>query len=655
MPQKPELFKPMPFIQSTLNALLFVLPLALRAPASENQTSISALKKMSLEELMDVDVTLVSKQSEKLNAVASAVQVITQDAIRRSGATNLPEALRLASNLQVAQLDGREWAISARGFNNTAANKLLVMIDGRTVYTPLYSGVFWDAQSVFLEDVERIEVVSGPGGTLWGSNAVNGVIHVVTARADSTQGAYIATGVGTYQRDFIHARYGGKADPRTAFRVYSQHQNRNGVTLRDGTESQSPSRFSQAGFRVDRQQTDRDQVTVQGDLYDGAYGTPHLAGTAIMGQNLMGIWNRTFSSESDLQVQVYFDHTWRKSTLSPTLVFRDDLKTYDFDLHHRFPLIGRQSVLWGAGYRLMQNHVGNFMPLAFLPASKDMHRFNGFVQDEITLVPDQLKATLGTKVEHEGYSGFNLQPAAKVAWTPTDKQVLWGSVSRAVRTPSRIDVEFYAPEPPVTPGTLKYAGSPEFESEKMIAYELGYRLQPIEAVSFSAATFYNRYDDLRSTELPNPSNLTVEFRNGLEGDSRGIELSAQVQALSWWQLRGGYTYLEKDLWEKPGHTDFTKPRGEWIDPAYQMSLQSMMDLPVGFQVNAFGYYVDRLPGPGVPKRFAYDASLVWRYRNIEASAHGRNLADDHDPEFRTADNRGLNIPRSVYGKLSFRL
>lgn len=613
------------------------------------------LKRMSLEELMDIEVTLVSRHAEKLSEAASAVQVITQEDIRRSGASTLPEALRLASNLQVAQVDGREWAISARGFNNTAANKLLVMIDGRTVYTPLYSGVFWDAQHVLLEDVDRIEVVSGPGGTLWGSNAVNGVINIVTKDAKSSQGGYFATGAGTYLHDFIQGRFGDRVGQNAFFRVYSQRIQRNSTVLANGRDAKNGSGLAQGGFRMDWQRSDSDRLTVQGDLYDGAYRQGAAGKTSLTGQDVIGRWNHTFSPESELQAQAYFDRTWRKSTLAPGFDFTSEVKTYDFDLHHRFPLGQRQNIIWGAGYRLMQDDIGNFAFLAFLPARKDLQRFNAFAQDEIALVPKRLKLILGSKLEHEDYSGWNVQPAGRAAWTPDDRQTVWGAVSRAVRTPSRIDVEFYAPQPPVAPGTLKFAGSPEFESENLIAYELGYRIQPLEAISLSLAAFYNRYDDMRSVELPNPANLTVEFRNGLEGDSRGAELSGRFQATHWWKVHAGYTYLEKDIWEKAGHKDFTNPRGEWNDPAHQASLQSFMDLPAGFQLNVSAYYVDDLPLPAVHSRFTYDAGIVWLYRNLEFSVHGRNLADDQDPEFLPKDRVVQEVPRSVSGRLAWRL
>lgn len=626
--------------------------------------SPDVLKQMSLEELMDIEVTLVSKHSEKLSAAPSAVQVITRDEILRSGAMSLPEALKLASNLQVAQLDGKEWVIGARGFNNTAANKLLVMIDGRTVYTPLYSGVFWESQHVLLEDVERIEVVSGPGGTLWGSNAVNGIINVVTRSADQTQGSFGAVGAGTYFEDFVLARFGRKIGPGAFARVYGQTLNRKPTVFPDGGKAKNASGLFQGGFRLDWSRTEADRLTLQGDVYEAAFGETATGKAEVAGQNILGRWTRTFSPASDLQVQAYFDRTRRKNILGPGFVFSDEMKTSDLEFHHRFPLGMRNSVLWGLGYRLMQDDVGNMQLVAFLPARKDLHRFNAFLQDEIILL-STVKLTLGSKLEHEPYSrrggdffsGFNVQPSARMAWTPSDRNTVWAAVSRAVRTPSRIDVELYAPLPPVPPGIPKFAGSPHFKSETVLAYEVGHRIQPFDALSLSWAAFYNRYDDLRSTELPYlaEGDPTVEFRNGLEGDSRGLEVTSRFRPFARWTLQAGYTYFEKDLWEKSGHTDFTDPRGEWNDPAHQFTFLTLLDMPWGFQGNAGGRYASSLPKPALAARFSYDAGLTWTQGSLAITVAGRNLADDHDPEFAIKDRAVQDIPRSVYGKIAWRM
>jgi iron complex outermembrane receptor protein len=638
---------------SALAAIAF----ASGAPFGREAASFSSseMKKLSLEELMDIEIISVSKRPENLSEAASAVQVITREDIRRSGATSLPEALRLAPNLQVARLNAREWAISARGFNATFANKLLVMIDGRTVYTPLYSGVFWDAQHVLLEDVDRIEVISGPGGTLWGSNAVNGVINIVTRRAGETQGLYLAGGGGTLLRDFAEGRSGGKAGERAFYRVYGKHADREGLVGVDGKQARNPSALSQGGFRMDWQASDADQVMAQADLYESDFQAPGPGETDLNGQDVLANWTHAFSPESDLQAQFYFDRTWRKAAFTPAIAFTDELRTWDFDFHHRFPLGGFQNVMWGAGYRWMQDEAGNFPIFAFLPARKDLRRFNAFAQDELAFFSRKLKLTLGSKLEHEEYSGFNLQPSGRIAWSPDGRQTLWGAVSRAVRTPSRIDVEFFAPTPPYAgPPPPHYAGGPDFGPEGLLACELGYRVRPAPSLSVSLSAFYNQYDGLRSLEVADSAAKALEFRNGLQADSRGAELAADFQAARWWKLRGGYTYLESDVWQKAGHADLTLPHGQWNDPAHQFSVQSMLDLPAGFEANLAGYYVSSLPDPHVQPRVNYSAGIVWRYRAVAVSVYGRDLADDQDPEYGTGPNRE-EIPRSFSGEVAWRL
>jgi iron complex outermembrane receptor protein len=631
---------------SSIGFAFAILASSAFAQTSETNSSASALKKLSLEELMDIEVTSVSRSPEKLFDAASAVQVITGEDVRHSGATSLAEALRLASNLDVAQVNSHDWAISARGFNNTVANKLLVMIDGRTVYTPLYAGVFWDVQNVLLEDLDRIEVVSGPGGTLWGENAVNGVINIITKNAKDTQGTYLSGAGGSLLQDFGAARYGGSVGTNLFYRVYGQRFDRNSTVFPNGQDAADRSDMSQGGFRMDWYPSDANTLTLQGDAY-GGNEQDQPADTAVDGQNVLGRWTHTFSSESDLQVQIYFDRTWRRIPGT----FAEDLKTYDFDFQHRFRLGERQSVVWGAGYRLMQDELKNSPALAFLPPDRNLQLFSGFLQDEITLIPERLKFTAGTKVEHNDFSGVEVQPGGRIAWTPDARETIWGAISRAVRSPSRIDTDFFVPPPPVAPGTPVLAGGPNFDSEKVIAYELGYRLRPVERLSLSLATFFNQYDDLRTLEQTGPT--TFQFVNGLRGESWGVELSGDFRVTDWWRLRGGYTYLHEHIWQQPGHTDINQAQAEGDDPQNQFLLQSIMDLPYHFQFDAVARYVDTLPSPNVPSYFTFDLRLAWQFKKLEVSVVGQNLWDAQHPEFGAAAMR-QEIPRSIYGEVTFR-
>ena len=619
------------------------------SPAVTNDVkeSISRLKKMSLDELFQQKVTIVSRTPEKLTQAPSAVQVITGDDIQRSGATTLPEALRLASNLQVAQTSSRDWAISARGFNQPGglSDKLLVMIDGRSIYTPLFAGVFWDVQNVLLADIDRIEVVSGPGGSLWGANAVNGVINIVTKSARDTQGTYIAGSGGSFLQDFGAFRYGDHLGTNLFFRVYGQRFDHDSALAANAHDATNSWDMTQGGFRMDWLPQDVNTITLQGDVYSGTEQS-FPKNTTVDGENMLGRWTHVFSEDSDLSVQSYFDRTWRDIPGT----FGEDLKTYDFDFQHRLPLGSRQSILWGFDYRLQQDDVKNVAPgpVAFYPPKFNMQLFSGFAQDEITLVRDRLKLTLGTKLEHNDFSGLEVQPSGRLAWTPDDRQTVWAAISRAVRSPSRIDRDYHIPATP----PFFVNGGLNINSEKLLAYELGYRVQPSRRLSFSLATFFNQYDDVRSLEA-DPATGTFKIENGLGGQSIGAELSGSFQAADWWRLRAGCTFLRDRVWQKPGHVDFNNARGELNDPRNQVMLQSIMNLPANFQFDLTGRYVDTLPAPNVPAYFACDARLAWQFKNhLEFSLVGQNLVGKH-AEFGPAATR-QEIPRSVYGKVTWR-
>src|SRR5438477_9112458 len=536
----------------TLGLVCFVRPGFAQQPDSAGQRpdsslSAEALKKLSIEQLMNLQVTSVSKRPERLSQTASAIQVITQQDIRRSGASSLAEALRLATNLQVAQVDSRQWAISARGFNSTAANKLLVLIDGRTVYTPLFSGVFWDVQEVPLQDIDRIEVISGPGATLWGANAVNGVINVITKDAKDTQGFLLSGGGGTEQHGFGTVRYGAALGSHVRARIYGRGFDRDATALPSGQDAADDWHLGQGGFRMDWEASSASRVTLQGDLYDGRIAQDSGGDIAVSGGNVIAKWSHTLSERSSLAAHLYCDRTHRDIPG----VFGEDLDTYDVDLQHSARLGARHAVVWGLGYRLINDRVVNSSSVAFLPSHVARQWFTGFVQDEIALVPNRLQVALGTKIEHNDYTGFEIQPSGRLNWTLGPSATLWTAVSRAVRTPSRIDRELFVPAQP--PYFL--AGGPDFHSEEELAYEVGYRHQA-GALSLSLATFYSRYHGLRSLEqdsAPAPTPLVIA--NGQDGESFGAELAATYRFSDRWRLRGGYTDLRVHIWPNPGSTD----------------------------------------------------------------------------------------------------
>ena len=628
------------------------------------------MKKMSVEELMDIEVTSVSKRPEKLSDTASAIQVVTGEDVRRSGASSIPEALRLAGNLHVAQKGSHNWAISARGFNTDSANKLLVLMDGRSVYTPLFSGVFWDVQDYLLEDIDRIEVISGPGGTLWGENAVNGVINIISKSAKETQGVYVEAGGGSELRGFGGLRYGGTLESNVFFRVYGKYFDRDNAVFPDGNDASDSWHMGRGGFRIDAEPSSQSTFTLQGDFYSGDENLSTGGHAGVSGGNIIGRWSHTLSEDSDLSLQLYYDRTHLNDPIpanayAPAGTLIQNLDTYDLDFQHRFALGEHNHMVWGLGYRFTHDVVKNAPALAFVPPTLDQNLFSGFVQDEIILVKS-LTLALGTKLEHNDYTGFGCEPGARLAWTPTERQTIWAAVSRAIRAPSRVDRDIRLPTPAFSPlvDNLLIGGA-GFKSETVIAYELGYRARLGSKVSASISTFYNDYDDVRSTSLAPPPavfRLPLFYENNLEAQTHGIEFSANYQVCDWWRLRGGYDLLKEQVWVKSGRTDFNNALNETADPQHQFSIRSAMDLPQHIELDAGLRWVDsfRFNNNGtpatVPDYFELDVRLSWHpTKNLEFSVVGQNLLQNHHLEYVIASpNPREEIQRSVYVKAAWR-
>jgi iron complex outermembrane receptor protein len=634
-------------------ALLLLLTSANRAMAQTAEPTsgdIGALKKLAFEELFNIEITTVSRRPERLVDAASAIQIITSEEIRRSGASSLPEALRLATNLQVAQINSYNWAISARGFNAVTADKLLVLIDGRTVYTPLFSGVFWDAQHVMLEDVERIEVISGPGATLWGANAVNGVINIITKSSRDTQGGLVSAGAGSFLKGFGNGRYGGKIGDDLYYRVYGMGFGRGNTFSGSGQDGTDDWQLGQGGFRADLTPASGARVSVQGNFYGGDLGLPTARDFPIDGQNLLGRWTNPLKDDGEVSIQLYWDRTHRRN---PD-IYSEALNTYDLEFQHRFGWGERNKVIWGGGYRLMVDRVlsGPKPNLGFLPAHRTLNLFSGFLQDEIALLRDRLVLTLGSKFEHNSFSGFEAQPSARIAWIPVRSHTLWAAVSRAVRTPSRIDTDLFVPR---TPPFLIRGGGSRFDSETVVAYEAGYRTELAEKVSFSLSTFFNDYDDIRSVEpIPGAPGQFI-ISNGLRAKTYGVELSLTWQPTNWWRLRSGYMFLKKRMLFG-GSQDINNGRGEGNDPHHQFLIQSMINLPANVELDSVLRYVDNLNqrGPLVPSYVSLDLRLGWRpVPNWEFAVVGQNLLDKRHPEFGAPATR-QEIPRSIYGKVTWK-
>jgi iron complex outermembrane receptor protein len=641
------------------------------------------LSEFSLDELVNLKVTSVSKKPERLSHSAAAIAVITGEDIRRSGVTTIAESLRLAPGMQVARVDSITWAISSRGFNDLFANKLLVLMDGRSVYTPLFSGVYWDVQDTLLEDIDRIEVIRGPGAALWGANAVNGVINITTKSAKETQGGLLAGGAGTEERGFGSVRYGGQINDKTWFRVYAKYFDRDDAATTSGGDAGDDWDRLRGGFRVDWEPSQPNLLTLQGDIYDGTerqhyilptlappYSTSQPQTLKLGGGHLLGRWTHTFGEGADLRAQFYYDRTERELQ-----IFREERDTLDFDLQSRFPLGERQDVVWGLGYRHADSHnfKSNFN-LAFVPGDRETEEYSAFVQDEITLVRERLRLTLGSKFEHNDYTGFEVQPSVRLLWTPHPKHSAWASISRAVRTPSRADndlrlVNSVIPPgvPPLSlpaPGVVSLVGNPAKQSEVLVAYEAGYRVQLHDRVTADAAVFYNDYHRLSTFEpagqdlstLPGSILLPQVFQNRAKGETYGGEISANIQLTGWWRLRPAYSYLQVQRHRRRSQ-DPTAENGERDDPHHQVSLRSEMDLPWHLQLDCMGRYVDALPSRGVPSYVEADVRLGWRpTKQWEISITGHNLLDNRHREFKQLilGPPQTELERGVYGKITFR-
>jgi iron complex outermembrane receptor protein len=635
-----------PAAAAVLAALLFCAAAAqARSPDLPGDGDSDGL---NLEDLANIKVTSVSKRPELLADAPASIFVIGGDEIRRAGATSLPEALRLAPNLQVARVDARNYAITARGFNNPFENKLLVLIDGRVVYSPLFSGVYWDAQDVVLDDVDRIEVISGPGATMWGANAVNGVINVITRRADQTQGELAAVSVSKDARSGA-VRHGSLAGGGS-YRIYAKHADNDDLSRADGKAVLTGWRRNQAGFRSDWGDA-LQQATIQGDVYRGAL---HQAGTAeigIGGANLLGRFTRQTAGGSDISVQGYWDYTERNQPNA----FIEQLNTLDLQLQQATKLGAANTLLLGGGYRLASDHVVNDRAFAFLPGSRNLSWANVFVQDEMSL-GESLRLTGGLKLERNSYTGIEILPTLRAAWKPASDQLVWAAVSRSVRAPSRIDRDFYSPtNPPLVNGVPRYTfgGGPDFDSEVARVAELGYRAQPTPALSYSATAFYSQYDRLRTGQVG--SNGSVTFQNGGEGHTRGIEAWGNWQALRAWRLSVGGVVQRIQTSLKPGVVDALSSTGlAASDPSNHWMLRSSYDIGEDQQLDLTLRHSGKLKSPAVPAYTTLDLRYGWQVRpGIELALVGQNLMDRAHPEYGSAPGR-TEVPRTLTATLTWR-
>jgi iron complex outermembrane recepter protein len=661
-----------------LQALLFVL-CAITAQASPTGQSSTPLTDLTLEQLGNVEVTTVSRVPEQVWRTPAAIYVITHDDIQRSGATNIPDALRLAPGVEVARIDSSKWSIGIRGFGSRLSRDVLVLIDGRTVYTTLLAGTYWEVQNVLLADVDRIEVIRGPGGTIWGPNAVNGVINIITMSSKDSHGEMVSAGGGNVDQGFLNARYGagyGKLD----YRVYAMGFDRGPEHHQDGKDFDRW-RAAQAGFRADWAKTDRDAFTFQGDIYDeGAgelvtattYAPPYsqnIDGLArLSGGNILARWQRTQGEGKDFQLQAYYDRTNRRE---PNFIDLRD--TFDVDFLDRFRLPGRQQISWGTGVRFSTGDNPTVVSgLVFQPMERTDQLLTAFFQDEIGLIPNRLSLSLGTKLLHTNFTGAQLQPSARLLWTPTERQTLWAAFTHAVRTPSGAERNFFLSgfgglSSTGLPIFARFNANPNFGSEELNGYELGYRRLVAKKVYIDIAGFFNHYSDLFSEDItgpifietdPAPTHilLPAEFGNGLLGSTEGFEIAPEWKVTRFWRLRGSYSFLEMHLKKGPNSLDVgTAPSIEGSSPQHQATIQSDLDFAKHFNLDLTYRYVSALTKQSVPAYSTADARFAWQLNRVLAlSVVGQNLLQPYHYEFAGDPGPLVGIKRSVYAEIMWK-
>ena len=667
------------FLASFLSILL------VGSTVAQNSRNVPDVTAMSMEDLMNLQVTSVTKHTQKVADAAAAIFVITQEDIRRSGATSIPEALRLVPGLEVARIDQNKWAIGSRGFNGRFDNKLLVLIDGRSVYTPLFSGVYWNVQDVMLEDVDRIEVIRGPGATLWGANAVDGVINVITKKAKSTQSAVVTAGAGTDERAAGGVRYGGKLGDNTYYRAYTKYFDwgpssyPSGMTAHDGWDA------LRGGFRADWTPAGANSLTLQGDVYrsrfnetltvaslSAPYSNTFPNDGKYSGGNILGRWNHT-SEGSSISLQMYYDNT----TITDHSLFGDHQNILDIDFQHGFHVGDSQQFVWGLGYRSIRDKNDASFTVSLQPNQVTLNQFSTFLQDEISLVDNRLRLTLGSKFERNEFTGFEIEPNARLLWNLTPNQSMWTAVSRAVRTPALTEEGLRLNSAVIPPGTpsnptpfpavVAVFGSHQFNSEDLLAYELGYRVQATSNLSLDIATFYNNYSNLRTAEpgtpfvegSPAPTDIVIPFvaANKMGGGTYGVELFADWKVLPKWRLVGSYSYLQMNIHKNANSLDPTPDNPNGSSPRHQWYLRSSIDLPKHFEQDTTLRFVDQLPSLNVPSYYSLDAHLGWRpVTSLELSIGGQNLLNNRHFEFMPdfVNTSPTVVKRSIFGSITFK-
>lgn len=632
---------------------------------------------MDLSSLMEIQITSAGRKEQNLADVPAAVYVIDQEDIKNSGFTSVPELLRLVPGLQVARISSSKWAISSRGFNGTFANKLLVQIDGRSVYTPSYSGVYWDVQNVVLEDVDRIEVIRGPGATLWGANAVNGIINIITKQSSDTQDSLLSAGAGSHEKAMATLRHGAQFNENTYGRFYLSHHEQDSFEFaEDGSDAHDEWQITNGGFRLDGDVGLQNSWTLQGDLYHGdndqridTFWTrtpPYLLQVFdrldTNGCNLLSRWQHTFSEKSSWTLQTYYDFTNRDEKY-----LEQTNHTFDIDFQHRFQVQSRHDIVWGIGYRFNKDDFNNTYQVEFTPDSRSNDLFSAFLQDEITLLKEKLLLTIGSKFEYNSYTGFEVQPNMRLLWKPGARHSLWTSVARAVRTPSRIEdsgriTTAVIPAPVLF--DLSIFGTSDFESERLTAYEAGYRYIPAQNFSIDIALYCNKYRGLQSYYQESQF-MPIYFFNAMEGDIHGLEIATAWAPTDWLETELGYSYIEVAMDDNSAANLYQEEVSEGSSPRHRFSVRTNFDLGNNLYLNLWGHYTDQLKAASVlavqnnvvvDDYVNLDANVRWLPKEgLEITLAGQNLLDSGHIEFiQEAFTTPIDIQRSIYAKMTWR-
>jgi iron complex outermembrane receptor protein len=612
--------------------------------APQAATQVEDLRDLSIEQLGQLQVTSTAKRPEALSNAAAAIYVITHDEIARSGATTLPEILRLAPNLEVYQTGASQWVITARGFDGANAyqsfsNKLLVLIDGRSVYTPMFSGVYWDMQDVVVEDIDRIEVISGPGATLWGANAVNGVINIITRKASDTQGGLVDIAGGSLD-GALTVRYGGRVGDDLSYRAYFKETVGAATEMASGASAHDEWSRPQGGFQVEWTPTGSDTLTLQGDALSAAEAQDGAPNEDLQARNLTARWDHTFADGQTLQALAYYDYEQRTTQDGGGSFY---VNTYDLEAQDSLAAGGRNQLVFGGGARISQYAVENATALLFEPSSGQLNLFDIFAQDTFSLART-LNLIVGLKLEDDPYSGISVLPNVRMSWTPTDASLVWGSVSRAIRSPTPFDDDVIEK----LQGRPYLIGDSSFQPETLTAYELGARVQPSARASLSVSAYYNVYDDLRSIEPNAATFIPLAWGNGLEGRTWGVEAWGDWQVLSWWRLSPSFNAISEHFYFRPGASGFLGVQQIADDPKYQASIKSSMNLGRAFSLDADLRYVSDLPDPRIPAYFELNARVGWNLTSrLQLAIAGFNLLQARHQEL----PGGTEIPRSVLAEL----